>query len=82
MTQVRGKDRDYGFKTGKRGLKSGVLTIRQWKAANRFRHNGGTNRCNRAVGFWVASVGGRLYGTYRLGPKTVALPTPLGKAPR
>lgn len=41
-----------GQNMGKRGLKAGTLTIKQWKARNRHRHNGGTNKSNKSVTYW------------------------------
>ena len=77
----RGARRDFGYKSGKRGMKSGMLTIRKWKAANHHKHPGGTGPPDKNVSYWVKSVDGVMYGTYQEGPKVVVLPYPLGKRP-
>lgn len=71
------------YKEGKRGLKAGSLTIKQWKARNRYKHNGGESKPNKHVKYWVISIDGVLYG-YANGRRIgrVVMPTPLGKPPR
>lgn len=41
-----------GFKQGKRGIKSGAFTIRQWKARNAHKHPGGISKASKGSTTW------------------------------
>lgn len=77
----RGARRDYGFRSSKRGLKAGALTIRQWKNKHRGSHPGGASAVNKNPTYWVKMVDGVRYGTYLKGKFLEVLPFPLGKGP-